>query len=196
MKISTGPVSRDDALRFADEVEAALSEVAAGTRKAGKIPLEPVCRLIQFARDSAKPIDMVLFCANCGAQHIDVATETWPNEPHRSHRCRYCEHIWRPADVATNGVAAVKTRGKDDDPIVTPKPRVPDWDAIKDKRMSEMTPSQTADARELWLREQINDTGRSQHDFESHIVFLLRRLDEARGASHGADSHRSPRREG
>jgi hypothetical protein len=67
------------------------------------------------------PIDMVLHCPNCGAQHIDAVTETWPNEPHRTHLCHYCEHRWRPADVATNGVEAVKTRGKDDSPIVVRK---------------------------------------------------------------------------
>lgn len=41
---------------------------------------------------------------------------------HRSHLCRPedggCGHIWRPADVPTNGVAAVKTKGKrDDEPL-------------------------------------------------------------------------------
>lgn len=144
-----------------------------------------------IAEQLRAPIDMVLYCPKCGEQHIDEPQThqpegvdvafVWTNPPHRTHLCHSCGYRWRPADVATNGVAAVKTRGKDDDPIVTPKPRVPDWDAIKDKRMCDLTPSQTADARELWLREQIDDTGRSQHDFESHIVFLLRRLDEARG---------------
>lgn len=44
-----------------------------------------------------------------------------------------CAHWLREiaADVATNGVAAVKTRGNDDDPIVTPKPRVPAWMPIQ-----------------------------------------------------------------
>jgi rubredoxin len=65
------------------------------------------------------PIDMVLHCPNCGAQHIDAATEAWRNPPHRSHLCHACGHIWRPADVPTNGVAAVKTRGKNDSPIVS-----------------------------------------------------------------------------
>lgn len=187
MKISTGPVSHADALRFADEVETALSEVAAGTRKAGKVPLEPVCRLIQFARDSATPIDMVLHCPKCGEQHIDEPEQppaadlcagnpedVWTNPPHRSHLCKHCGFIWRPADVATNGVAAVKTRGKDDDPIVTPKPRVPDWDAIKDKRMCDLTPAQQDDAQELWIRKY------ARH-FNDAVKFLLRRLDEARG---------------
>lgn len=57
----------------------------------------------------------------------------------------------------------------------------PDFEAIKDKRMGELTPAQQDDAREQWLRKQISDAGRSPHDLESHIVFLLRRLDAARG---------------
>lgn len=175
MKVSTGPVSHADALRFADEIEAALSEIATGARKVGKMPLEPVCRLIQFARDSAAPLDMVLHCPKCGEQHIDAATETWPNEPHRTHLCHSCGHRWRPADVATNGVAAVKTKGKDDDPIVTPKPRVPDWEALVGKRMCDLTPAQRDDAQEFWIRKHAGC-------FTESIVFLLRRLDEARGA--------------
>lgn len=151
--------------------------------------------LREIAEQMTAPIDMVLYCPKCGEQHIDEPeprsvtldrvrdshSPAWTNPPHRTHLCHACGYRWRPADVATNGVAAVKTRGKDDDPIVQPKPRVPDWEAIKDKRMSDLTPIQTADAHELWLREQISDTGRPQHDLQSHIVFLLRRLDEARG---------------
>lgn len=72
------------------------------------------------------PIDMVLHCPKCRAQHIDAPEETdpstwtperyghWTNPPHRSHLCAACGTIWRPADVPTNGVAAVKTRGKAD----------------------------------------------------------------------------------
>jgi len=89
--------------------------------------------------ESKTPIDMVLHCPACGTQHIDKADEVcevcggrpsacnamghrvdrsvkwaWLNEPHRSHQCLKCFHIWRPADVPTNGVLAVKTRGKHD----------------------------------------------------------------------------------
>lgn len=79
-----------------------------------------------------EPIDMVLHCPNCSVQHIDAPEELlqhemmtapefapWNNPPHRSHLCHSCGHIWRPADVPTNGVAAVKTKGKDDSPIST-----------------------------------------------------------------------------
>lgn len=71
------------------------------------------------------PIDMVLHCPACGLQHIDAPDERtpdWKNEPHRSHLCHGCGHIWRPADVPTNGVKAVKTTGKADSPIAARAP--------------------------------------------------------------------------
>ena len=91
-----------------------------------------------------KSIDMVLHCPKCGLQHIDkdnyeelrieaaelgvdregdrelerwIEEREWTNPPHRSHLCASCKHIWRPADVCTNGVLAVKTKGQEDDPI-------------------------------------------------------------------------------
>lgn len=95
------------------------------------------------------PIDMVLHCPKCGMQHIDednyeelrieaaelgvdregerrlerwIEEREWSNPPHRSHLChnRKCGHIWRPADVPTNGVAAIKTAGTKDGPITSP----------------------------------------------------------------------------
>lgn len=98
-----------------------------------------------FGRLVPEPIDVVLHCPKCGLQHIDApeparyatASNTasvrkgfemggyelnpnrWDNPPHRSHLCAGCGHLWRPADVPTNGVAAVKTRGKNDSPIVS-----------------------------------------------------------------------------
>lgn len=93
------------------------------------------------------PIDMVLHCTRCGMQHIDAESQEsvslrdrgvfvtgtdefgyvwsdgvrreypWTNQPHRSHKCARCAHVWRPADVETNGVAAVQTKGKADSPI-------------------------------------------------------------------------------
>lgn len=30
--------------------------------------------------------------------------EAWLNPPHKSHRCHNCNHVWRPANVPTNGV--------------------------------------------------------------------------------------------
>lgn len=82
------------------------------------------------------PIDMVLHCPACGMQHIDAPGDLrndyavvvglaevskeytpWTNPPHRSHKCAGCGHVWRPADVETNGVAAIKTKGNADSPI-------------------------------------------------------------------------------
>ena len=79
----------------------------------------------------AAPIDMVLHCPKCHTQHIDApespmraaaanslaglsAGGLWTNPPHRSHLCHQCGTIWRPADVWTNGVASIATRGKND----------------------------------------------------------------------------------
>jgi hypothetical protein len=80
--------------------------------------------------------DMILYCPNCGTQHIDAPDtdaeysvklhesswwelggekpSRWTNPPHKSHLCHGCGCIWRPADVATNGVAELKSSGKDD----------------------------------------------------------------------------------
>jgi hypothetical protein len=74
------------------------------------------------ARAEARPVDMVLHCPACGLQHIDEATPEWDNPPHRSHLCLGCGHIWRPADIATNGVATLQTRGKSDSPLAEARP--------------------------------------------------------------------------
>lgn len=55
---------------------------------------------------------------------------------------------------------------------------MPDFDAVRDRRMSELSPAQRADALELWLREQVGWMGEYH---EKHYRFLLKRLDEARG---------------
>lgn len=67
-----------------------------------------------------KPVDAILFCPACGTQHVDAPSEGWTNPPHRSHLCHACGHVWRPADVATNGVLSIATAGgADDKPIVS-----------------------------------------------------------------------------
>ena len=44
------------------------------------------------------------------------APPRWDNPPHRSHLCHNpdCKYVWRPADMPTNGVKAIKTKGKND----------------------------------------------------------------------------------
>lgn len=62
------------------------------------------------------PIDMILVCPKCGLLHVDAPKPElqWTNPPHKSHLCHYCGTIWRPADIETNGVIRIKTRGKGD----------------------------------------------------------------------------------
>lgn len=90
--------------------------------------------LLNRIEELEAPIDMVLYCPNCGTQHVDksegptqrdgdspevamgmaILDGAWTNPPHRSHLCHACGCIWRPADVPTNGVPAIKTVGKHD----------------------------------------------------------------------------------
>lgn len=56
----------------------------------------------------------------------------------------------------------------------------PDWEAIKGKRMSDLSASQQEDARELWLREQWRWFGEGESRPGDHIKFLLDRLDAVR----------------
>lgn len=66
------------------------------------------------------PLDIVLFCPKCQVQHIDEPMGEWTNPPHRSHLCNSCKHVWRLADVPTNGVERVETCGKRDSKIIKP----------------------------------------------------------------------------
>ncbi len=80
--------------------------------------LELIAGLRRRAESALKPIDMVLLCPRCGDQHIDAPEpgSGWDNPPHRSHLCHSCNYVWRPADVPTNGVEALKTAGSNDCP--------------------------------------------------------------------------------
>lgn len=62
----------------------------------------------------AAPINMLLWCPNCHHQHVDAPDADWTNPPHRSHLCHACGTVWRPADVETNGVVWIETRGSKD----------------------------------------------------------------------------------
>lgn len=91
--------------------------------------------IVASCNNTGTPINMLLFCPQCGEQHIDeakphvcetcgksesecicVTFEAWLNPPHKSHRCNNpaCNHVWRPADVATNGVKDLKSQGARD----------------------------------------------------------------------------------
>jgi len=63
--------------------------------------------------------------------------------------------------------------------MLMPAP-APDFDAVRDRPMDELTPEQRDDSLELWLREQI---GWMPEFYREHYRFLLRRLDQARGCA-------------
>lgn len=86
---------------------------------------------------TAAPINMLLFCPVCARQHIDAPDpeEAWDNPPHRSHLCRGCGTTWRPADVPTNGVAALQTRGAEDNWSIEEHTEAPFADFLNCRRL-------------------------------------------------------------
>jgi rubredoxin len=48
-------------------------------------------------------VPMILFCPQCGQRHLDVGQ--WATRIHHTHACQSCGFVWRPAVVATVGVA-------------------------------------------------------------------------------------------
>jgi len=84
--------------------------------------VNPILDRLAFALGLEQPIDMLLYCPNCGNQHIDAPdpARNWTNPPHKSHECQYCDQsngtpfVWRPSDRYTNGVKGIKTTGKVD----------------------------------------------------------------------------------
>lgn len=90
-----------------------IEDVCAGIKK----PLKPDQRLVIAGAVAVfldRPIDMILHCPKCNAKHVDRVGPGWNNPPHRSHLCYWCGYIWRPADVNTNGVESIKTKGVKD----------------------------------------------------------------------------------
>lgn len=84
--------------------------------------INPILDRLAFALALERPVDMLLYCPNCGNQHIDEPDPKrgWLNPPHTSHECQFCDQsngepfVWRPSDRYTNGVAKINTSGKVD----------------------------------------------------------------------------------
>lgn len=115
------PARHRDELRCSPQMTAGAIYAAADAMRALRNHLE----LGPGASSSAAPVDMLLFCPACSTQHVDAADpegvtsveingreDRWDNPPHRTHLCHACGHRWRPADVATNGVLAIATKGQ------------------------------------------------------------------------------------
>ena len=62
--------------------------------------------MVTDPQSEQRPIEMILYCPQCGLQHIDVADPAagWSNPPHKTHLCLGCDHLWRPAQIPTVGV--------------------------------------------------------------------------------------------
>lgn len=59
-----------------------------------------------------KPVPLVLYCPECGAQHVDAGE--WATRPHKTHQCQSCKAEWRPFLYATVGVIDNAIQAKPD----------------------------------------------------------------------------------
>jgi len=128
---------REAAMQALPVLESATSFVSKKCRDHHGKTVADLRTALPLREDPQAPIDMVLHCPACGQQHIDAPefnsqrrdafpsstgeddpALSWTNPPHRSHLCHGCGHIWRPADVPTNGVQEIKTKGSADTPEV------------------------------------------------------------------------------
>lgn len=114
----------DDLERTFDLIHEADMRAIKIWRKAGKgrelIMPDRAKMVIWLLEQLDKPIPMILYCPNCGCQHVDKPEPErgWENPPHRSHLCAECGWIWRPADVATVGVQLITTVSTKDSPVL------------------------------------------------------------------------------
>lgn len=51
---------------------------------------------------TTSPLPIVIHCPDCGKQHVDEGE--WATEPHKTHLCSRCKHLFRPMNVPTVGV--------------------------------------------------------------------------------------------
>ena len=112
----------------------------------------PVCQCQHIDKPAPNPCDTgpCQYAKDVGMLEYRCADETgcreelvrWKNPPHRSHQCQACDHIWRPADIPTVGVARISTRGKADNAMysgqISPKPSIDEAIGGLDRGLSDL----------------------------------------------------------
>lgn len=162
--------------------------------------------------NAGKPIDMLLFCPNCGEQHVDEAKpdlcETcgkskrncscafftaWLNPPHKSHRCSKCNHVFRPANVPTNGVAEIKTKGeRDGNPVPQTNALRSELGIVKAqlsdaKRSTEDWKSEANQYANAWQRELGGKLINKHHLIDALVLTTRELVKEKRAAERGCE---------
>jgi len=104
------------ATRLTEALANGQSQSVADHLEGVKAAAKKRARLLASGDPGVAPLDMLIFCPECGAQHIDAPEPgtAWDNPPHRSHQCHQCGEKFRFADFPTNGVAAINSRGGGD----------------------------------------------------------------------------------
>lgn len=96
--------------------------------------------------------------------------------------------MFKQTNVAASFFGGDTLREMNETPIEARKalegsPAIPDFDALGEKRMSELTPAEQDDAKEGWLRKNVRyfDQPVGGADPYNHVEFLLKRIDQLRG---------------
>lgn len=92
-----GVIRRVDEYRISVEV---------GDRRVNVPPKlkQDVLRAVDESENSGNPVVMSLRCPACMAWHVD--SPGCEPGPHKTHRCRVCDHEWSPREFATHGTDA------------------------------------------------------------------------------------------
>lgn len=73
--VSHGPVTTEEALQHAKDLETAIGEIGNGKRKASKMPMEPLIALIQFVRDYTKESNKIYLEDGAKIQNLIILLE-------------------------------------------------------------------------------------------------------------------------
>jgi len=104
--LTSRPVTTAEALESADELERVVGEIANGRRKASRIPLEPIARLVQFVRDASPAATAVPEDVERLANEASNAAHAMVMYHDTSDLATYCERM----EAAVQRLAALAAR--------------------------------------------------------------------------------------
>ncbi len=101
----TGKFCRRHALLYGRQSAAATGQTPMIDVEVGAFKAYPELAQWIENRISATPVLKLIRCPQCKSQHVDLGEQK--DIPHRTHRCLYCKHEWRPFEYCTIGVSSL-----------------------------------------------------------------------------------------
>ncbi len=101
----TGQFCRRHALLYGRQSAAATGQTPMIDVEVGTFKAYPELAQWIENRITTTPTMKLLRCPQCKSQHVD--TGEWKDIPHRTHKCCFCHHCWRPFEYCTVGVSSL-----------------------------------------------------------------------------------------